>query len=204
MKPVLKINLEQILNSGRPVIINIGCGKRKKFGQIGIDRVDLPEIDIVADIEEGLPFLPDGSVDQVHCRNVLEHIENLENIISEIMRVLKKDGKAFIAVPHFSHPHYYSDPTHVRPFGLYTFYYFVAPEYQLRRKVPHYYSDIRLNILSQKFVFRSQFCIFGFLKKAIGKIINLTPLLQEYYEENLTYLMPAEKIEVVIGHPEVS
>lgn len=202
METTLKIDLEKKLNSSEPVVINIGCGKKKKPGQIGIDQIDLPEIDIVANIEKGLPFLPDGSVDEVHCRSVLEHIENLEHILREIMRVLKKDGKAFIAVPHFSNPYYYSDPTHVRLFGLYTFYYFVDPRDQLKRKVPHYYSDIKLRILSKKFVFRSEFGIFGFLKKALGKIINRSSLLMEYYEENLVYLMPAHAIEVTITHPQ--
>jgi len=201
MESIIKIDLEQRFNSGEPIIVNIGCGKRKKPGQIGIDCVDLPDIDVVTDIEKGLPFLPDGSVDEIHCRSVLEHVVNLEHSLREIMRVLKKDGKAYIAVPHFSNPYYYSDPTHVRFFGLYSFYYYVNPEYQLRRKVPHYYSDIRLRILSQKIVFRSEFGIFGFLKKAFGKIINLTRLLQEYYEENLTYIIPAHAIEVTVSHP---
>jgi len=202
MESIIKIDLEERFNSGEPVIVNIGCGKRKKPGQIGIDRVDLPEVDIVTDIEKGLPFLPDRSVDEIHSRSVLEHIVNLEHSLREIMRVLKEDGKAYIAVPHFSNPYYYSDPTHVRFFGLYSFYYYVNPEYQLHRKVPHYYSDIRLRILSQKIVFRSEFGIFGFLKKAFGRIINRTLLLQEYYEENLTYIMPAHAIEVTVGHPE--
>jgi len=201
MESIIKIDLEQRLNSGDPVIVNIGCGKKKKPDQIGIDCVDLPEVDIVTDIEKGLPFLPDGSVDEIHCRSVLEHVVNIEHSLREIMRVLKEDGKAYIAVPHFSNPYYYSDPTHVRFFGLYSFYYYVNPEHQLRRKVPHYYSDIRLRILSPKIVFRSEFGIFGFLKKAFGRIINLTPLLQEYYEGNLTYIIPAHAIEVTVSRP---
>jgi len=121
MESIIKIDLEQRLNSGDPVIVNIGCGKKKKPDQIGIDCVDLPEVDIVTDIEKGLPFLPDGSVDEIHCRSVLEHVVNIEHSLREIMRVLKEDGKAYIAVPHFSNPYYYSDPTHVRFFGLYSF-----------------------------------------------------------------------------------
>ena len=46
----------------------------------------------------------------------------------EITRVLKKNGKANIFVPHFSNPYYYSDYTHKRFLGLYTFYYFVETE----------------------------------------------------------------------------
>lgn len=125
MESNIKINLEQAINSQNPVIIELGCGQKKKTDRITIDRVDLPNVDIVADIENGLPFLPDNSVDQIHCRSVLEHIKNFENLMREITRVLKKNGKANIFVPHFSNPYYYSDYTHKRFFGLYTFYYFV-------------------------------------------------------------------------------
>ena len=130
----IKIDLEQIINSQNPVVIELGCGKKKREGRITVDQIDLPNVDIVADIENGLPFLPDNSVDEIHCRSVLEHIENFENLMREITRVLKKNGKANIFVPHFSNPYYYSDYTHKRFFGLYTFYYFVEAKNQRKRK----------------------------------------------------------------------
>jgi ubiquinone/menaquinone biosynthesis C-methylase UbiE len=197
MEPLIRIDLEKIINSGEPVIIELGCGKKKKPGRIGVDKVDLSEVDIVADIEDGLPFLPDRSVDEIHCRSVLEHIENFENVIKEIVRVLKGDGRAHIFVPHFSNPYYYSDFTHVRFFGLYTFYYFVDAKYQLNRKVPHFYTDVRIRILSQRLKFRSSFKIINPIKKLLGGFINLHTLLQEYYEENLCNLFPCHGIEIV-------
>jgi len=197
MEPLIRIDLEKIINSGEPVIIELGCGKKKKPGRIGVDKVDLSEVDIVADIEDGLSFLPDDSVDEIHCRSVLEHIENFENMIKEIVRVLKSDGRAHIFVPHFSNPYYYSDFTHVRFFGLYTFYYFVDAKYQLNRKVPNFYTDIRIRILSQRLKFRSSFKILNPFKKLLGRFFNLHKLLQEYYEENLCYLFPCHGIEIV-------
>jgi ubiquinone/menaquinone biosynthesis C-methylase UbiE len=179
------------------VLIELGCGDRKKAGRIGVDAVDLPGVDVVADLEKGLGFLPDDSVDQVHCRSLLEHIENFENLIGEIVRVLKKDGTAHIFVPHFSNPYYYSDFTHKRFFGLYSFYYFVEHEHQLKRKVPNFYTDIRIRISSQRLIFRSSFKILNPLKKLFGWFINLHNVLQAYYEENLCYMFPCHGIEVV-------
>ncbi|NQT04147.1 MAG: class I SAM-dependent methyltransferase, partial [Planctomycetes bacterium] len=111
MKPVIKIDLDNIYKSTEPVIIELGSGPSKKPGRIGIDHIDLPNVDIVADMEEGLPFLPDDSVDEIYCRSVLEHIQNFEALMREIVRVLKKNGKAHVFVPHFSNPFYYSDYT---------------------------------------------------------------------------------------------
>ena len=197
METLVKIDLEQILSSGDAVIIELGCGHKKKQGRIGIDTVDLPTVDIVTNLEEGLGFLPDDSVDQVHCRSLLEHIENFENLVGEIVRVLKKDGTSHIFVPHFSNPYYYSDYTHKRFFGLYSFYYFADNEDQPKRKVPNYYADFRIKVTSQRLVFRSSFKVINPFKKLFGWFVNLHSVLQEYYEENLCYIFPCHGIEIV-------
>jgi SAM-dependent methyltransferase len=198
MDPYIKIDLEKtIKDKNKPFILELGCGQKKKPDRITIDKIDLPYVDIVADIENGLAFLPDNSVDEIHCRSVLEHIENFENLMREIVRILKKDGKAYVFVPHFSNPYYYSDPTHKRFFGLYTFYYFVDTEKQLRRKVPNFYTDIRINIISLRLLFRSPFWITRQIKKIFGLVFNCHRLLQEFYEDKLCYIFPCYGIEVV-------
>jgi SAM-dependent methyltransferase len=197
MQPLIKIDIENILSGKVPIIIELGCGRKHKEGRITVDKVDLPNVDIVADIENGLSFLPDGSVDEIHCRSVLEHIENFEELIREIVRVLKKSGQAHIFVPHFSNPFYYSDYTHKRFFGLYTFYYFVDTERQLKRKVPNFYTDIRINIMSQRLVFRSPFWLSRQIKKAFGFLINCHRSFMEFYEQHLCYIFPCHGIEIV-------
>ncbi len=197
MRPSIRANLEQIIRSGQPLIVELGGGRKRTAGRITIDRVDLPGVDIVANLEDGLPFLPDRSVDEIHCRSVLEHIENFEGLMGEIARVLKEEGTAHIFVPHFSNPYYYSDYTHKRFFGLYSFYYFVSPEKQLSRKVPDFYTDTRIEILSQRLVFRSSFRLVRPLKKLIGWFLNTHTCMQQYYEENLCYLFPCHGIELI-------
>jgi len=141
MEPVIKVDLNTLQTAKRRLIIELGCGKNKKKGRIGIDRLDLPGVDIVADLEDGLTFLPDCSVDEIHSRSFFEHVQNFEELVAEVVRVLKKNGKCFVFVPHFSNPYYYSDYTHNKFMGLYTFYYFVESKYQLQRKVPSFYTD---------------------------------------------------------------
>ena len=197
MEPVIKIDIAELINSQDPVIVELGCGRKKKPGRIGIDCVDLPGVDIVADIEKGLSFLPDNCVDEIHSRSMLEHIQNFEDLVKEIVRILKPTGKAHIFVPHFSNPYYYSDYTHCRPFGLYTFYYFVDPDNQRKRKVPEFYTDVRIKVLSVKLKFRSTFKLLNPLRKLFGRIINLHPRIQDFYEENLCYQVPCHGIELV-------
>ena len=199
----IRLDLEQMINSDDPLIIDLGCGQKKTPGRIAIDKMDLPHVDIVADIEEGLPFLPDRCIDEIHCRSVLEHVQNFEHLIGEMVRVLKANGKAYVFVPHFSNPYFYSDYTHKRPFGLYSFYYFVETKRQLRRKVPNFYSDIRFDIISLRLVFRSPFWFSRQIKKAIGFFFNLHHCLMEFYEQHLCYTFPCDGIEIVFtGHHE--
>ncbi|MHC4150805.1 MAG: methyltransferase domain-containing protein [Planctomycetota bacterium] len=197
MTPNIKIDLDNIIINNKALVIELGCGKKKKDGRITIDKIDLPNVDIVADLEYGLPFLPDNSVDQIYCKSFLEHIQNFETLMREIVRVLKKDGKAFVFVPHFSNPYYYSDFTHRRHFGLYTFFYFVELHLQLKRKVPNFYTDIRINILTIRLVFRSPFWIARKLKKLFGFVINAHRSIMEFYEQHLCYIFPCDGIEVV-------
>jgi SAM-dependent methyltransferase len=201
VEPVIKIDLGKAL-AAAPVRIDLGCGPGKKPGCIGVDRRDSPGVDIVADLEEGLPFLPDGCADSVACRSVMEHLCNFEQLVREIVRVLKPAGTASVYVPHFSNPYYYSDYSHKRQFGLYTFCYFTDPALQpARRKVPHHYSDVRIRIISQKLVFRSAFALEKPLRKLFGRLVNLSETFQQYYEENLCYMAPCRGIEVVFGRP---
>lgn len=198
MEPLIRIDLDKALQAGQPVLIELGCGEKRTRGRIGVDRVDLPTVDIVTDIEDGLPFLPDRSVDEIHCRSVLEHMENFERVFTEMIRVLKDEGRAYIFVPHFSNPYYYSDYTHKRPFGFYTFYYFTDPQNQRRRKVPSFYTRTRIRILSMKLKFRCPIRILHYPRKLFGAIVNLHPAFQEFYEAGLCYLVPCDGIEIVL------
>ena len=192
--------LQEYLKRREKIIIEIGCGPDKMPGAIGIDIVDLPGVDYVADLENGFPFLPDNSVDEFHSRHVLEHVYNFETLMREIHRTLKPGGKKKIAVPHFSNPHYYSDFTHKRFFGLYTFDYFSKPENQLKRKVPAFYVDFRFKTVHRKLIFKSPgFPIrHTFKKKVLENLFNLNPWWQELYEECFCYIFPCQEIEFVI------
>lgn len=197
MRPLIRIDIKKIVDGGGRVVVELGSGAKGVEKRITIDKVDLPGVDIVADLENGLPYLPDRSVDEIHCRSVLEHIENFEGLMGEIVRVLKDDGTAHVFVPHFSNPYSYSDYTHKRFFGLYSFYYFVSPEKQLRRRVPDFYTTTRIEILSQRLVFRSSFQLLKPARKLMTWLVNLHASLQQHYEENLCYLFPCHGIEVV-------
>lgn len=187
------------LFGGERTIIEIGCGPNKRENAIGIDIVDLPGVDVVANIDDGLAFIPDSSVDEIYANHLLEHLQNLEVAMSEIERILKPKGRCYIVVPHFSNPHYYSDYTHRTPWGLYSIGYFCKSGWPYARHVPNFYNKVNLSFVSQRIVFYSRFRIIRWPKKAIQLLANSCPLAQELYEELLPWIIPADSLEIVFA-----
>ena len=93
--------------SGR--LLDFGCGRKpyenlfKVKEYIGVDMEDTghghknSKIDVYYD-GKNIPF-PDESFDSVFCSEVFEHVFNLDEIIIEIKRVMKKGGQILITVP---------------------------------------------------------------------------------------------------------
>jgi len=194
----IKFDLDWYLKNNK-VILELGCGTNKTEGRIGIDQLDLPGVDIVADLNQGFAFLPDHCVDEMHSRSFFEHIDDLGYFMKEILRVLKPSGKCYLFVPHFSNPFYYSDYTHKNFIGLYTFYYFVDTKYQPSRKVPCFYTDTRIVIDYIHMSFYSSFRYIKFFKKILEKIINFNFCTMEFYEENLCYLIPCYGLTIIFS-----
>ena len=178
------------------IIIDLGCGPNKKPGMIGIDVLPLPGVDIIANLEEGFPSIPDNSIDEFHTTHFLEHVVNFELLMAEIHRTLKSDGIAKITVPHFSNPYYYSDYTHKRFFGLYSFDYFSSGSTGYKRTIPVYNDKFSFTVISRKLVFKSPtFFVRNLLKKHFWtRLFNSGKYLQSLYEDAFTGIIPCYEI----------
>lgn len=193
-----KINLKDKIEKGERIVLDLGGGTKKKDGAINIDSINLSEVDIVTNLEEGLQFIPDNCVDEIRSTSFFEHINNFELLMIEIQRVLKKGTSLRVFVPHFSNPYYYSDYTHKRFFGYYTFYYFAKNQDEIKRKVPTFYNNCAFEIVSIKFTFSSPFIPVRILKNVFEKIINSSTLTQEFYEAHLTSFCSCYGLEAVL------
>lgn len=117
--------------------LDVGCGQ-KRLGDLTIDLVPGPNVDVVHNIAEtpwpgkdGKP-IPEGTFDELHCVHVLEHLpwdgiedhESLFQVMAEMHRILKPGGTAYISVPHFLAPSAVGIPTHRRFFNEESFGFF--------------------------------------------------------------------------------
>ena len=75
-------------------------------------------------VENRLPW-PDESMDAITCMHVIEHLEDLRNLLGEMARLLKPGGRVYLETPHpktVDLPsakgkftlNFFDDPTHLR------------------------------------------------------------------------------------------
>ncbi|MBF0405779.1 MAG: class I SAM-dependent methyltransferase [Candidatus Riflebacteria bacterium] len=114
-------------------LLDIGMGRGDHLGEFlklgfdsfGIDISPVPsknqyrENYILCNLEDHfLPF-SNESFDFIFCKSVIEHLNNVENMLFEIKRILKANGKAIIMTPSWMHTYwgpFYLDHTHITPF----------------------------------------------------------------------------------------
>lgn len=126
-------------------ILDIGCGKDKVKGAIGVDLVDEPEVDVVHDLNIfPYPFKSE-SFDEIYMLDAIEHLNDTIKVMGECHRLLKPNGKLFIRVVYWNHKYSWSDPTHVRAFSEVSFNFFVGQR--------AYYTDFTFKDLQIDYIY---------------------------------------------------
>jgi SAM-dependent methyltransferase len=184
--------------AGKGLRLNLGSGKRPRDGFYSVDHLPLPGVDVVADLNEPLAGLPDNSVEAVYSRHTLEHVAALLPLMAEIHRVCRPEARVEVVVPHFSNPYTYSDPTHVRFFGLYTFFYFADEADQPARKVPSFYVAERFRIEEVTFSLLRHGPVGKLARLLLGRLINRSPGWLDWYERCLCRWLPVDSVRYVL------
>lgn len=100
-----------------PLKLDLGCGKNKQAGFVGVDARQFEGVDVVTDLGSHAWPWPDASVEEVHASHFIEHLTATQRVhfANELFRVLKPGGKATIITPHWNSPRAYGDLTHQWP-----------------------------------------------------------------------------------------
>lgn len=108
--------------------LDIGCGQNKQPGFTGVDRTLLQGVDIVCDINYGLPFA-DNSVDGVMASHVLEHVDELIVAMEDVYRVCKHKSIVCILAPYAHTSLNMANPYHKYHFNEHTPRFFTKSNY---------------------------------------------------------------------------
>jgi SAM-dependent methyltransferase len=182
------------------VELEIGCGHlRRHPGAVSIDIRDCETVDVVGDVYDVLARIPDASVDAVYSSHFVEHLDDVERFVLELGRVMKIGGVVTTVAPHFSNPYFYSDYTHRRAFGLYSFSY-LSRDAVFRRTVPRYIADTGFDLVSARLIFKAPrpFYVGWALGRVAQTLVNVTTATKEWYERRWCYLMPCYEVEYVL------
>jgi SAM-dependent methyltransferase len=179
-------------------LLNVGCGRDRREGYVNVDISPLPEVDVVASLENGtLPF-PDHTFTVALCRDVLEHVE-IVPALRELHRVVAPGGAVVISAVHFTSRNLYVDPTHVRGFSVRTFDFFVKGRGAGDRS---YYFDFSYDeVLEASIQFMTLLGHGRYLvwDRVVEPLVNSSRVAQDLYE--LTFasrLFPAANVIAVL------
>jgi SAM-dependent methyltransferase len=105
-------------------ILELGCGRVKSPGAIGVDiNFDATAADVICDLNRMLPFA-DNTFGRVRAVQVIEHLDSVMNSVAEMHRVTRPGGSIYLVTPHYSDYSSWCDPTHrwhLNTFSLYFF-----------------------------------------------------------------------------------
>lgn len=191
---ILNQQVHDDLVAGKPLHLDLGSGGPGRDGCYGVDFFELPGVAIQADLNAPLSALPANSVGRVRSSHCLEHISQFMQLMDELHRIVRPDGSIEITVPHFSNPYGYSDPTHVRFFGLFSFNYFVETMKQPARKVPNFYSDTRFDITRIEISLMKRTWAHKLMYPRMRKELNDSFENQERWERSMCWSSPANEI----------
>jgi SAM-dependent methyltransferase len=110
-------------------VLDLGSGRFpfKPKGNEEVTSVDFrPEVNptVVHNLSDFPYPFADDSFDTVYASHIMEHVKDNIEFMEEIYRIAKPNAKVIIRVPHFSGRSAWCDPTHVRAYSYYQFYYY--------------------------------------------------------------------------------
>ncbi len=113
--------LQQQFNptASRSVRVDLGCGRAKAPELIGVDRFPMPGVDVVADLDAGLPFA-DDSVELIYASHSLEHVRDLPRVMRELYRISKHGAQLCIVAPYDAQGLNHANPYHFHVFNEHT------------------------------------------------------------------------------------
>ena len=173
-------------NKDSKVVLDLGCGKKKRPGSIGVDYSDRHDADIIHDLNVFPYPFEDKSIDQVYLDNVLEHLESPMDVMAEVHRISKVGSSIKVIVPYFRSVWAFIDPTHKTYYTVDSFA-FYDPSHIICQR----YDYVSTRFKVEKVVFNESLLNKRLLKRLIIIFANKYP---NFYENHLSHLFPLDDI----------
>ena len=114
----------QVTDTEKPLKLDLCCATRKPEGFLGIDAIKFPCVDLVYDLNKGIP-LSDNCCEVVRGHDAIEHMRDGVKTLKEIWRVCQHGALVDILVPSTDGRGAWQDLTHVSFWNQNSFGYWV-------------------------------------------------------------------------------
>lgn len=170
-------------------ILDLGCGRRKLPGAVGIDLNPNSDADIIHDLNVFPYPFSENEFDLIHCDGILEHLDDIVRVMEELHRIAKPGAKIEVVTAYFTGVDAFTDPTHKRFFTARSFDYFTGdfPEYG-------FYSQARFRRVKVEILFWRLPRLGGLRPQHLLGAHWLANRLTSIYERFFAYLLPAQTI----------
>ncbi len=172
------------------MILDVGCGNKKRPGSIGIDSNPDTQADMIHDLNRfPYPFEND-SFDRIYVTHCIEHLNDVVKVMEELHRIAKPGARVTIDAPYFSGQDAFSDPTHKHFFTSRSFDYFTGdfPEFSF------YSSQARFKKLSFHIDFWVIHKLGGLRLQNYLGLGFFANKLTGVYEKFFAFIFPAQSI----------
>ena len=105
--------------------LDVDCGIDKLQGVLGVDRIKLPGVDVVHDLDIYTWPFENDSFDHIVYKYFLGHLHDLIRCMEELYRIGRSRGIVEIIAPHYASDNFNTDPTHKISFGIWSLDYFI-------------------------------------------------------------------------------
>lgn len=166
-------------------ILDLGCGKKKQKGAMGIDINPDTDADIIHDLNKFPYPFEDSTFDFIYADNVIEHLDNVVKVLEELYRITKGGATIKIIVPFFRSVYASIDPTHKHFFTVRSLDYFATNK-------PFYnsYKYSRCSFEIKKVIFDENLS-HSLLGELMKKFANRYPV---FYENRIAIILPLSTI----------
>lgn len=171
-------------------ILDIGCGRHKMAGAIGVDKNPKTDADIIHDLNNFPYPFPDNQFDLIVGYQVIEHLEDVLAVMKELHRIAKPGAIIRLDTPHYSDVSSFRDPTHRHHFTCESFIYFTEkrPEFE-------FYTDVELKTKQIKVTMLKLWRLLGF--ELMVNAANRYPQIRSFrrfWESYLCFIIRAKTI----------
>lgn len=168
------------------IILDLGCGKKKRPNSIGVDYSDRHNADVIHDLNIFPYPFDSSSIDEVYMDNVLEHLDEPMRVMKEVHRICKPGAIVKVIVPYFRSVWAFIDPTHKTFYTVDSFAY-----YDPRHIICQRYDYVSTRLQVDKIVFNETLQDKRWTKKLMIKLANRYP---HRYETYLSHFYPLDEI----------